>query len=84
MVDFHGSTGYGQAFTDSISGNWGSLPYWDVMYVMVYIQLTYNIRNGTFAALQQFPWLDGTRVGALGASYGGFMVSFTTTIPTYM
>ena len=27
MIDFHGSTGYGQAFTDSISGDWGGAPW---------------------------------------------------------
>jgi len=63
MIDFHGSTGYGQSFTDSISGNWGSLPYWDIM-------------NGTFAALGQFPYLDKSRVGACGASFGGYMVNW--------
>ena len=31
MVDFHGSTGYGQAFTDAISGDWGGAPYDDLM-----------------------------------------------------
>ena len=30
MVDFHGSTGYGQAFTDSISGDWGGKPLEDL------------------------------------------------------
>ena len=31
MIDFHGSTGYGQAFTDAISGDWGGAPYEDLM-----------------------------------------------------
>ena len=30
MIDFHGSTGYGQAFTDAINGDWGGAPYEDL------------------------------------------------------
>ena len=63
MVDFHGSTGYGQAFTDSIRGNWGSRPLED-------------LQNGLAAALEKYPWMDGERVGALGASYGGYMINW--------
>lgn len=63
MIDFHGSTGYGQAFTDSISGDWGGKPLTD-------------LKLGLAAALQQFPWLDGGRVCALGGSFGGFMVNW--------
>jgi len=63
MVDFHGSTGYGQAFTDSITGDWGGKPLED-------------LQQGLAAALKQFSWLDGTRVGALGASFGGYMINW--------
>ncbi len=63
MVDFHGSTGYGQAFTDAIRGDWGGKPLED-------------LKKGLDAALQAHPWMDGTRVGALGASYGGYMVNW--------
>ncbi len=63
FIDFHGSTGYGQAFTDAISGDWGGAPYEDLM-------------SGLDAALAKFTWLDGGRVAALGASYGGFMVNW--------
>ncbi|MEM8983940.1 MAG: S9 family peptidase [Pseudomonadota bacterium] len=63
MIDFHGSTGYGQAFTDSISGDWGGKPLED-------------LKLGLDAALQQFDFLDGERVCALGASYGGFMINW--------
>jgi dipeptidyl aminopeptidase/acylaminoacyl peptidase len=63
FIDFHGSTGYGQAFTDSISGDWGGAPYEDLM-------------KGLDAALEKYPWLDGTRVAALGASYGGYMINW--------
>ncbi|MFQ5806016.1 MAG: prolyl oligopeptidase family serine peptidase [Phycisphaerae bacterium] len=63
MVDFHGSTGYGQAFTDSINGHWGDRPLED-------------LQKGLAAALERHPWMDGERVAALGASYGGYMVNW--------
>jgi dipeptidyl aminopeptidase/acylaminoacyl peptidase len=63
MVDFHGSTGYGQAFTDSISGDWGGKPFED-------------LKLGLAAALKQYPWLDGDHVCALGGSYGGYMMNW--------
>jgi len=63
MIDFHGSTGYGQAFTDSISGDWGGKPLED-------------LKLGLAAALERYDFLDGDRVCALGASYGGFMINW--------
>ncbi|WP_240097123.1 alpha/beta hydrolase family protein [Thermomonas flagellata] len=60
MIDFHGSTGYGQAFTDSISGHWGDRPLED-------------LQKGWDYALKAYPFLDGDKACALGASYGGFM-----------
>jgi dipeptidyl aminopeptidase/acylaminoacyl peptidase len=63
MVDFHGSTGYGQAFTDAINGDWGGAPYQDLM-------------KGLDAALARYPFLDANRVGALGASFGGYMINW--------
>ncbi|MCP5106396.1 MAG: S9 family peptidase [bacterium] len=63
MVDFHGSVGYGQAFTDSISHHWGDRPLED-------------LKKGLAAATAKYPWLDGGRVGALGASYGGYMINW--------
>ncbi len=63
MIDFHGSPGYGQAFTDSISRDWGGKPLVD-------------LQKGLAAAEQQFPWLDGERACALGGSYGGFMMNW--------
>jgi len=63
MVDFHGSTGYGQEFTDSIRGDWGGKPLED-------------LKKGLAAALEKYPWMDGERVGALGASYGGYMINW--------
>jgi acylaminoacyl-peptidase len=63
MIDFHGSTGYGQGFTDAISEHWGDRPLED-------------LQKGLAHALKQYPFLDGDRVAALGASYGGFMVNW--------
>ena len=63
MVDFHGSTGYGQAFCDSIRGDWGGKPLED-------------LQKGLAAALKRYQWMDGDRVGALGASFGGFMINW--------
>jgi dipeptidyl aminopeptidase/acylaminoacyl peptidase len=63
MIDFHGSTGYGQAFTDAISGDWGGAPFDDLM-------------MGLDAALEKYSWLDKSRMVALGASYGGYMINW--------
>jgi dipeptidyl aminopeptidase/acylaminoacyl peptidase len=63
MVDFHGSTGYGQAFTDAIREDWGGAPYEDLV-------------KGLDHALERFPFLDRDRVAALGASYGGYMINW--------
>jgi dipeptidyl aminopeptidase/acylaminoacyl peptidase len=63
FIDFHGSPGYGQAFTDSINQDWGGKPLED-------------LQKGLAAALARYPWLDGERVCALGASYGGFMIDW--------
>ncbi len=60
MIDFHGSTGYGQTFTDAISGHWGDRPLED-------------LKKGWDAALARYAFLNGDRACALGASYGGFM-----------
>ncbi len=63
QVDFHGSTGYGQAFTDAIRGDWGGKPLED-------------LKKGMAAALERYPWMDGDRACALGASYGGYMINW--------
>jgi dipeptidyl aminopeptidase/acylaminoacyl peptidase len=62
-INFHGSTGYGQAFTDAISGDWGGKPLED-------------LKLGWAAALKKYRFLDGDRACALGASYGGYMVNW--------
>ncbi|HWG10393.1 MAG TPA: S9 family peptidase [Rhodanobacteraceae bacterium] len=60
-INFHGSTGYGQAFTNAISGDWGGAPLED-------------LQKGWQYALDNFSFLDGNEACALGASYGGYMV----------
>lgn len=62
-VDFHGSTGYGQKFTDAIRNNWGGWPLED-------------LKKGLKAATDQFGWLDADNACALGASYGGYMMNW--------
>jgi dipeptidyl aminopeptidase/acylaminoacyl peptidase len=63
MIDFHGSTGYGQAFTDAINGDWGGAPYEDLM-------------KGLDFVLHRYPFIDGDRMAALGASFGGYMINW--------
>ncbi|MEE2964432.1 MAG: S9 family peptidase, partial [Acidobacteriota bacterium] len=63
MVDFHGSVGYGQAFTDAITGDWGGKPLED-------------LQLGLAATLDRYAWMDGDNTCALGASYGGYMVNW--------
>lgn len=62
-VDFHGSTGYGQAFTDAINRDWGGGPLED-------------LQKGLEAALQLDTQIDGSKACAMGASYGGYMVNW--------
>jgi len=62
-VDFHGSTGYGQAFTDSINRNWGGWPLEDLQKGLAYI----TARD---------PQLDAANACALGGSYGGYMMNW--------
>ncbi|HHQ48788.1 MAG TPA: S9 family peptidase, partial [Acidobacteria bacterium] len=63
MIDFHGSTGYGQAFTDAINDDWGGAPYEDLMTGLDYV-------------LAANPWIDRDRMAALGASFGGYMINW--------
>ncbi|MFL6542051.1 MAG: prolyl oligopeptidase family serine peptidase, partial [Chthoniobacterales bacterium] len=63
MINPHGSTGYGQAFTDAVSRDWGGKPFADLMKGLDYAEKTY-------------PFIDTTREAALGASYGGYMVNW--------
>jgi dipeptidyl aminopeptidase/acylaminoacyl peptidase len=63
MINFHGSTGYGQKFIDAINGDWGGAPFEDLMKGLDYAEKTY-------------PFIDKERECALGASYGGYMANW--------
>ena len=63
MVNFHGSTGYGQKFIDAINGNWGGPPYQDLMLGLDYAE-------------QHNPFIDKDHECALGASYGGYAINW--------
>ena len=63
MINFHGSTGYGQKFIDAINGDWGGAPFEDLMKGLDYAEKTY-------------PFIDQDRECALGASYGGYMANW--------
>jgi len=63
MINFHGSTGYGQEFTDSISGDWGGKPYID-------------LEKGLDFLLENYTFIDADRLSAAGASYGGYMINW--------
>ncbi|MEP7336904.1 MAG: S9 family peptidase [Acidobacteriota bacterium] len=62
MINPHGSTGYGQAFTEQISGDWGGAVYDDLMRGVDYV-----VKQG---------YVDPARIGAAGGSYGGFMTNW--------
>ncbi len=70
MINPHGSTGYGQAFTDAVSGDWGGKPYEDLMKGLDYVEKTY-------------PFIDKDREAALGASYGGYMINWILGHPNH-
>jgi dipeptidyl aminopeptidase/acylaminoacyl peptidase len=62
MPNPRGSTGYGQQFVNDVSGDWGGRAFTDVT-------------NG-IASVIQAPYIDRNRIGAAGASYGGYMVDW--------
>jgi dipeptidyl aminopeptidase/acylaminoacyl peptidase len=59
--NFHGSSGFGNAFTDSINPYWDDLPYRDVI--------------GAADWFAKQPWIDADRMVAAGGSYGGYLTS---------
>lgn len=63
MPNPRGSTGYGQKFINEISGDWGGKVFDD-------------IKNGVADVLKKNPAIDKERIGAAGASYGGYMVDW--------
>jgi dipeptidyl aminopeptidase/acylaminoacyl peptidase len=62
MPNPRGSTGYGQRFVDEVSGDWGGKAYVDIM-------------NGVADVIKR-PYIDRSRIGGAGASYGGYMVDW--------
>jgi dipeptidyl aminopeptidase/acylaminoacyl peptidase len=62
-IDFHGSQGYGQAFTDAIHQNWGGWPLED-------------LQKGLAFATAHDRQLQADNVCALGGSYGGYMMNW--------
>ncbi len=61
-INFHGSSGFGQAFTDSITGDLGTKPMIDIL------------KGTDFLAKE--PYIDPNRLAAAGASYGGYMMAW--------
>ena len=61
-TDFHGSTGYGQKFKESIVGDWGGQPFADVMKAV--------------DAAEKLPFVTPGHTCAAGASYGGYMIDW--------
>jgi len=66
MINPRGSFGYGHKFTEEISRDWGGKVYED-------------LTKGVDAALAKYPFIDGSRMGAAGGSYGGYMVDWLAT-----
>ncbi len=62
-IDFRGSTGYGDKFREAIEKHWGDRPFHDLM-------------DGLNYVLDNYPFIDKSRMGALGASFGGFMINW--------
>ncbi len=70
LVNPHGSKGYGQKFCDAVSGDWGGLPYQDLM-------------KGVDEAVKRYPFIDANRIAAAGASYGGYMINWILGQPSH-
>jgi len=63
LINPRGSTGYGQKFTDEISGDWGGKVYKDLMKGLDYVLAVYD-------------FIDPDRLAAAGGSYGGYMMNW--------
>jgi dipeptidyl aminopeptidase/acylaminoacyl peptidase len=63
QINPRGSTGYGQKFIDEINGDWSGKPITDLMMGLDY-------------AIKKYPFIDGNRVCAMGASWGGYAVNW--------
>ena len=66
MVNYRGSTGYGQAFADAVFGDQNGNEGQDVLY-------------GVSAAMRRYPWIDRDRLGVEGTSYGGQLSTWLLT-----
>jgi dipeptidyl aminopeptidase/acylaminoacyl peptidase len=66
MVNYRGSTGYGQAFADAVFGDQNGGEGQDVLY-------------GVSAAIRRYPWIDRNRLGVEGTSYGGQLSTWLIT-----
>jgi dipeptidyl aminopeptidase/acylaminoacyl peptidase len=66
LVNYRGSTGYGQAFTDAVFGDQNGNEAQDVLY-------------GVSAAMRRYLWIDRDRVGVEGVSYGGQLTNWLIT-----
>ncbi|MCE9533207.1 MAG: S9 family peptidase [Planctomycetes bacterium] len=60
IVNFHGSSGFGQKFADSITGDLGTKPMIDIVKATDWFE--------------EQPWIDNQRIATAGASYGGYMM----------
>ena len=63
LINRRGSTGFGQKFTDEINVDYGGKPFVDLM-------------KGVDYVLAKYPFVDGARMAAAGASYGGYMMNW--------
>jgi dipeptidyl aminopeptidase/acylaminoacyl peptidase len=63
MINPRGSTGYGQKFTDEISGDWGGKVYVDLI-------------NGVDYVIKHYSFIDKRKIAAAGASFGGYMMNW--------
>lgn len=66
LVNFRGSTSYGQALSDAVFADQNGNEAQDVLY-------------GTMAAIRRFPWIDRDRIGVEGWSYGGQLTAWLVT-----
>ncbi len=62
MPNPRGSTGFGQKFVDEIAGDWGGKCYRDLVAGLDYVE--------------KLPYVDKDRIGAAGASFGGYMMDW--------
>lgn len=62
LLNPRGSTGFGQAFVDEVSRDWGG---------RVFVDIMAGVEHAA-----RFPFVDSTRMAAAGGSFGGYMVNW--------